>query len=78
MKIANQLLNSDIARMAGVSEKAVESWLADQKSRSYRNMSDRHMRLIKFELVANGKTQPRSKGSNKAVLKAWISTHQSR
>lgn len=42
----NALTNADVAQLAGVVEKTVESWLATPESASHRQMADRHMRTI--------------------------------
>lgn len=42
----NGFTNADIAQLAGVVEKTVESWLATPGSASHRQMADRHLRVI--------------------------------
>ena len=46
----HKLQNSDIAKIAEVHIKTVESWLATPGSASGRKMADRHMTLIKQSL----------------------------
>jgi transposase len=40
------LSNRDIAELASVHPKTVESWLADPKAASFRHMAPRHLSLI--------------------------------
>jgi uncharacterized protein YehS (DUF1456 family) len=42
----NKLSNLDVAELASVHPKTVESWLADQKAASFRRMAPRHLSLI--------------------------------
>lgn len=46
----NDLRNKDVAEMLCVSLKTVESWLADTKAPSYRNMPPRHLNMLSFAL----------------------------
>lgn len=44
------LTQREVAAIACVSLKAVESWLADPKSANHRRLAPRHMQLIKMAL----------------------------
>jgi DNA-binding transcriptional regulator YiaG len=50
IKARHSLTNADIAGLAGVSVKAVESWLASETAASRRSMAGRHMMLIRASL----------------------------
>jgi predicted transcriptional regulator len=66
IKIKRQLSNPDLAKLLGVTPKAVESYLADPQSKNYRNMADRHMRLLKLELAASRKVAKNAKAKPSA------------
>ena len=55
------LTQKQVAGMACVSIKTVESWLADKSAASYRVMHLRHLRSIRFALQ-----QPAAKSGRKA------------
>lgn len=46
----HELLQRDVAELATVSQKTVESWLADATSANYRKMPPRHLTLIRAML----------------------------
>lgn len=49
----HELTQRDVAELACVSIKTVESWLADAESSNHRNMPGRNMRAIRFALPAH-------------------------
>lgn len=52
LKTAHELTNAQLAELAGVSEKTVESWLAKDGAASHRRMPDRALELIELKLSA--------------------------
>jgi hypothetical protein len=46
----HQLTHADVAELACVSRKTVESWLASPASANHRTMPSRHIRTIRFAL----------------------------
>ncbi len=49
----HELTQREVAELACVSIKTVESWLADAESSNHRNMPARNMRAIRFALPAH-------------------------
>lgn len=52
LKEKHALTNADIASLAQVSEKSVQSWLADPSAAMHRRMPPRHLALIQAALPA--------------------------
>lgn len=46
----HKLTQGDVAEMACVSVKTVESWLASKDAASHRTMPARHLRVVRFAL----------------------------
>jgi transcriptional regulator with XRE-family HTH domain len=52
LMLEHGLVQREVAVLAGVSEKTVESWLASAGAASHRSMPDRHLSLIRAVLPA--------------------------
>lgn len=59
----HQLTHADVAELACVSRKTVESWLASPASANHRTMPSRHIRTIRFALPSFLRARTRVHGA---------------